>query len=188
MKLIRHALPHDDWIAGLDFDGQRLRRASSACPEIPLLAGDAAALPVGADSFDCIIAHHIIEHVPNDEGFLKECYRALRPGGICLVGIPQEDSVIGRVLRNCHPRLYRESEHLRFYSEASMRALLESAGFCVDEVAPFGFLFPNYYVHYILMGVRSAFAVGNWLAQKSHALADSLTFVARKPEPGSVQA
>lgn len=182
-KLLRQALPHDDWIAGLDFDGQRLRRASSACPDVPLLAGDAAALPVGADSFDCIVAHHVIEHVPNDEGFLRECYRALRPGGICLVGIPQEDSAIGRVLRKCHPRLYRESEHLRFYSEASMQALLEATGFCVDGVAPFGFLFPNYYIPYLLMGVRPAFAVGHWLAQKNHALADSLTFVARKPEP-----
>jgi hypothetical protein len=99
-----------------------------------------------------------------------------------LLGIPQEDSLIGKLLRKCHPGIYRRSEHLHFYSEASMRAFLGAAGFCVERVAPFGLLFPNYYVHYLLLGVKPVFALGHWLAQRWYALADSLIFVARKPE------
>ncbi len=64
-----------------------------------------------------------------------------------------------------------------------MLALLEAAGFYIDRVAPFGLLFPNYYVHYFLLGLGPTFGLGHRLAQKWHALADSLIFVARKPEP-----
>jgi glycosyltransferase involved in cell wall biosynthesis/SAM-dependent methyltransferase len=181
-NLLRRALPSDVWISGLDFDLQRLHRATEACPDIAFQAADATALPVTSNSVDCLVAHHIVEHVSNDVDLIEECYRVLRPGGICLLGIPQEDSLIGRVLRKCHPRLYRGSEHIHYYSKDSMRALLEAAGFFVDRVAPFGLLFPNYYVHYMLLGARSAFAVGHWLAQKWDALADSLIFVALKHE------
>lgn len=184
-KLLRRAMPFDDWITGLDFDGQRLHRAQMACPDVPLLAADAKALPIDADSLDCIVAHHVVEHVPNDIGILEECYRVLRPKGMCLLGIPQEDSPIGRFLRRCHPRLYRRSEHIHFYSEGSMRDRLESVGFFIDRVAHFGMLFPNYYVHYFLLGLSPAFALGHKLANKWGALADSLIFVARKPEPRS---
>ena len=66
-----------------------------------------------------------------------------------------------------------------------MRDRLESVGFFIDRVAHFGMLFPNYYVHYFLLGLSPAFALGHQLANKWHALADSLIFVARKPEPRS---
>jgi hypothetical protein len=98
-----------------------------------------------------------------------------------LLGIPQEDSLIGKFLRKCHPGIYRRSEHIHYYSEPSMRTLLKSAGFFIDRVAPFGMLFPNYYVHYVLLGIRPVFALGHRLAQGRHALADSLIFVVRKP-------
>lgn len=49
-------------------------------------------LSVIADSSrDFIIASHIIEHLPNPLGFLKECYRVLRNYGVIYLAIPDKN-------------------------------------------------------------------------------------------------
>src|SRR5262249_19342530 len=51
-------------------------------PDVELLACAAEALPFEDASFDVIVASDVIEHVENPEGFVRECSRALRPGGL----------------------------------------------------------------------------------------------------------
>lgn len=42
------------------------------------------------ESYDCIIACDVLEHVPNDTGAIKEAYRILRKGGYCIFTVPQK--------------------------------------------------------------------------------------------------
>lgn len=49
-------------------------------------------LSVIADSsMDFIIASHIIEHLPDPLGFIKECYRVLRNDGVIYLAIPDKN-------------------------------------------------------------------------------------------------
>jgi ubiquinone/menaquinone biosynthesis C-methylase UbiE len=57
----------------------------------PDILGDADDLPTVADgSLDFVIANHLLEHVPDPIGALKEWYRILRPGGTLFLALPDK--------------------------------------------------------------------------------------------------
>jgi len=45
-------------------------------------------LPFEEESFDCVLANHIIEHLDNTDLFLKEIYRILKVGGYAIIATP----------------------------------------------------------------------------------------------------
>lgn len=49
-------------------------------------------LPFPADSFDTIVAIHVLDEVENDRRALKECWRCLAVGGWLIVPVPIHDS------------------------------------------------------------------------------------------------
>lgn len=49
---------------------------------------DGEALPFETDEFDTVIIVDIIEHLHDDDGFMDEIYRVLKPGGLLIVNAP----------------------------------------------------------------------------------------------------
>jgi SAM-dependent methyltransferase len=49
---------------------------------------DLTALTFADESFDLILSFDVMEHVPDSNAALRECFRCLRPGGILLFGAP----------------------------------------------------------------------------------------------------
>lgn len=170
-------------VVGVDADAVRLERARRSCRGVVFARADVDRQPWSASAFDVVICHHVIEHVPDDAAVLKECRRVLRPGGSLILGIPHEGGLVGRILRRLHRRLYAEGEHVNFYTIRDMRARLLEHGFTQVEVAKFGFLFPHYYVHLLLLSNALTFRVGHLISQYVDGTADSLIFLATKPPP-----
>jgi glycosyltransferase involved in cell wall biosynthesis len=50
--------------------------------------------PFEDNSVDGIHASHVIEHLPSQEKFIKECYRVLKPGGFLRLNIPHSSCPI----------------------------------------------------------------------------------------------
>lgn len=50
----------------------------------------ASALPFRSNQFDVIVAFEVIEHVPEYEDLLKECYRVLKKKGLFLLSTPNK--------------------------------------------------------------------------------------------------
>jgi SAM-dependent methyltransferase len=65
------------------------------------------------ESFDCVVAVEVLEHVEEDENFVREVKRVLRPGGLFLMTTPNGDSV-----KNTNP------DHKRHYRREQLTALL----------------------------------------------------------------
>lgn len=170
----------NDEVIGVDLNQIRLNRAKKNCPNVNFVFGDITKLNFTNDSFDIIVLHHIIEHIANDETVLKECYRVLNEDGYLIIGIPNEGGIMGTILRKVHKKTYQESEHVNFYSNERMKCLLNKNEFNCLETKGVGFLFPFYPVHYIILGNKYLFSIGNWITQKFKFTADSLFFVARK--------
>jgi SAM-dependent methyltransferase len=49
---------------------------------------DIRRMPFPDDSFDFVLASHVLEHVDDDESALREITRALRPNGIAILPVP----------------------------------------------------------------------------------------------------
>jgi len=50
-------------------------------PNVRFLQADGQALPFPARTFDAVLSHAVIEHVPDAPMYLSECARVLRPAG-----------------------------------------------------------------------------------------------------------
>lgn len=170
----------NDEIFALDNDQARIQRAQKYCKTTRFLFSDAEKVNFKDNYFDIIIVHHVIEHIFDDRGVLKECYRLLKENGSLILGIPHEGGIIGRILRKVHKKLYQESEHVNFYSINSIRKLISESGFKEIEFCKFGFLFPFYYIHLLLLQNKFTFSIGNCISQKFDCTADSLMFLLRK--------
>jgi SAM-dependent methyltransferase len=56
----------------------------SAAPHRDLVNADAAALALRTDSFDVVLAPHMLYHVPDRAEAARELRRVLKPGGVCV--------------------------------------------------------------------------------------------------------
>jgi SAM-dependent methyltransferase len=54
-----------------------------------VVLGDALRLPYADETFDCVIASEILEHVPQDDAAIAELVRVLRVGGTLAVTVPR---------------------------------------------------------------------------------------------------
>lgn len=83
---------------------------------------DACFIPF-RNEFDVIGAFDVIEHIPDDVGAIKQVYAALKPGGYCMLSVPQ------------HMFLWSGYDevgcHFRRYSVGELERKLKSVGFSV---------------------------------------------------------
>lgn len=91
------------YTAGLAFATKRL-------PNVELFQMDARKLPYEAE-FDVVAAFDVIEHILEDELVLKNFHRAIKPGGGCLITVPQHRWLWSPVDEAaCHQRRYTAKE------------------------------------------------------------------------------
>jgi SAM-dependent methyltransferase len=75
-------------VAGLDLDLATLRHAAVAYPGVPVAAANLVALPVANRVVDLVVCSQVVEHLWDQNAFVAECARVLRPGGRLVVTTP----------------------------------------------------------------------------------------------------
>jgi SAM-dependent methyltransferase len=109
------------YTAGLVIAAQRL-------PDVELLQMDARKLPFESE-FDILAAFDVIEHILEDELVLKNFHRAIKPGGGCLITVPQHKWLWSPVDEAaCHQRRYSAKE---------LHTKVEAAGFRIVRSTSF---------------------------------------------------
>ena len=75
--------------------GEAARR-TTACGRFAQVDGrvaDAMALPFAEDSFDLVVAMHVLHHVPDPDRAIREMRRVLRPSGLAVVTTSGRDNL-----------------------------------------------------------------------------------------------
>jgi SAM-dependent methyltransferase len=80
-------------VIGLEYDGPTVARAAAwfARPNLNFLRGDARSLPFADASVDAVVSFETIEHFDQQDLFVREVRRVLRPDGWFLVSSPDRD-------------------------------------------------------------------------------------------------
>jgi SAM-dependent methyltransferase len=94
---------------------------------------DICALPLASGSADFVSCHHVLEHVHDDRGALRELFRVLAPGRSMLLSVPMSADPATREYGRPDPL---ESGHWRSYGD-DFRARLADAGFALRPLVPF---------------------------------------------------
>ena len=99
----------------LGINDEIVRRVKSRRSNISdVIFGDMTRSSLDTASFDMVISVEVIEHVEEDDKFVSEVARVLRPGGCFLLTTPNGDYV-----ENKNP------DHKRHYKKAQLSGLLE---------------------------------------------------------------
>ncbi|MGE5124494.1 MAG: class I SAM-dependent methyltransferase [Acidobacteriaceae bacterium] len=83
---LQHLAPLVGSIIGLEYDLPRARLARQNSSSLTNAAGEN--LPFPRAAFDAILSHEVLEHVQDDRRCVEEMVRALRPGGVILLFVP----------------------------------------------------------------------------------------------------
>ena len=92
-----------------------------------VVVGDALSLPYADETFDCVIASEILEHVPQDDAAIAELIRVLKVGGDLAVSVPRwlPERVCWLLSDEYHSN---EGGHVRIYRADELRAKIVKAG------------------------------------------------------------
>ena len=126
---------------------------------------DVHSIPFEEDSFDILMANHLMEHVENDYKVLEEFNRVLKPGGWGILQVPidwknpntEEDSLVTDPLER--ERLYWQRDHVRLYGYENYPDRLRGAGFEVEIVDMQNLLGEDRFNRYCLGEERWVFVV-----------------------------
>lgn len=110
-------------IVGVELHAEGLAIARGRLPENVELIQANADTPLVEGVFDVVGAYDVVEHIPDDSAALSVMSRALKPGGLILLTVPQ------------HMWLWSSSDelalHQRRYRRGELEAKLRSIGFDV---------------------------------------------------------
>jgi SAM-dependent methyltransferase len=91
--------------------------------------GDALRLPFPDATFDRIICSEVFEHIPDDQGAMRELARVLKPGGVLAATVPSwfPEKICWALSAEYHAPL-AAGGHVRIYTEQLLRHRLTDAG------------------------------------------------------------
>lgn len=128
---------------GVEYSPEVAERARSRGID-HVLVGDVESIDIGFEknSFDVILAGHVLEHLVDPWSLLRRLHALLKPDGRLVGALPNirhHSVVIPLLLRGTWQ--YQDSgimdrTHLRFFTRQSLQHLLEVSGFRIETIKP----------------------------------------------------
>lgn len=117
---------------------------------VDLVQADVDELPFSSNVFDSVVCLEALVHYPNPRVALREFKRVLRPHGLLIIDVDNENSLKRLIKKSGHKlsklleRGFRPMSEGIFqaYTEPKFRELLEESGFALQKIAHLGVLVP----------------------------------------------
>jgi 2-polyprenyl-3-methyl-5-hydroxy-6-metoxy-1,4-benzoquinol methylase len=118
-------------VEGIDFDAAAASNAKSLF-NIDVQIGTLEDVQFPDDTFDAVTMNHVIEHVFDPVGLLKEVRRILKPGGRLIMvtpnGLSMGHRVFGHAWRGLEP-----PRHIQIFTPAALKTVVQSAHLTVSK-------------------------------------------------------
>ena len=116
-------------VLALDYDAPAVAHVARRYPRVVAARANLVMLPVATGTADVVVSLQVIEHLWEQERFLAECRRVLRPGGTLIVSTPNRLTFSPGRDTPLNPF------HTRELAGAELARLVAGAGFTDVEVA-----------------------------------------------------
>jgi SAM-dependent methyltransferase len=101
------------------------------------IAADSFYLPFNDESFDCVVASEIIEHVFDPAGFVKELFRVVTKGGSLIITTPYKEKLIYYLCIHCNKKTPANA-HLHSFDENKLESLYSESDLESFKYVTFG--------------------------------------------------
>jgi SAM-dependent methyltransferase len=136
--------PYTSTVYGSDYNFIRLLRSQQRMPEATLFLADILDYPVLDGYFDIVFLNHVIEHISNDLCVLETVYRILAPGGLLILGTPNEGAWWWQLAYRLQPQTRASTDHVHFYTAKELGSKLAQTGFDLIEIKHIGWGLPHW--------------------------------------------
>jgi 2-polyprenyl-3-methyl-5-hydroxy-6-metoxy-1,4-benzoquinol methylase len=144
-------------LTGVDYNPLRVERARAAAPAATVVCSSLDTF-APTEQFDVLLLSQVIEHVHDDVALLRHVARLLSPGGVLILGTPNEGSLLQRIERR-RTGSDAATDHVHFYTEREVLRKVEAAGFQRLSVMREVFFFFTYPWYYFLTSRAWGFAL-----------------------------
>lgn len=87
--------------------------------------------------YDLVIAQHVLEHVRDISSFASSIYQMLRPGGYCILCVPNYGSLTRKMFKSSWG-WYQVPMHRHHFTEKALLKLCQESGFSDFRIKYFG--------------------------------------------------
>lgn len=122
--------------AKLGFRAKGTEPSGAACSVARQLGRDVVSVDIAdlpADTFQCVTAMHVLEHVPEPMEFVQHMWRVTTPGGVVVIEVPNYASKKSRRMGAKWPSLY-PSTHLFQFTPTTLADVCRRAGLVILAV------------------------------------------------------
>jgi SAM-dependent methyltransferase len=113
-------------VIAADYDEPATAHIRTRYPAVDVLRTNLAVLPIRSGTIDVVANLQVIEHLWDQETFLSECLRVLRPGGALLLTTPN------RITFSPNQDTPLNPFHTRELAADELAELLDSTGFAIE--------------------------------------------------------
>jgi 2-polyprenyl-3-methyl-5-hydroxy-6-metoxy-1,4-benzoquinol methylase len=100
--------------------------------QLPVEVAPMNILPWAEGTFDAVVLFHVLEHIPDPAGLLREVSRVLQSRGVLLVSVPNFGSVEAQLATKNWFHL-DVPRHLTHFTKATLERALVETGFCIGS-------------------------------------------------------
>jgi len=117
-------------LVGMDLSMEMLQVARVVCPGATgLVQADVTRFPLASQTFDLVLSLGVFGYLADQEGFLAETGRVLRPGGHLIFNFPNKDQVFWQWRKKAVTRDSKREPSPKAFSPRQVADMLERAGF-----------------------------------------------------------
>ncbi|MBT5470902.1 MAG: methyltransferase domain-containing protein [Nitrospina sp.] len=136
---------------GTDYNPLRLERASMFSFVEEIKQSPLDNLPYEDNWFDVVLCNQVLEHIPEDKKVLLEFKRVIRPGGLLILGVPNEGCALAWFRNHMIQRsILKLTDHVNFYTQKSVSRILTDSDFEILKIEKAGIFLPHLTLNYLI--------------------------------------